>query len=891
MVGGGLLLLLGCHRAVAPEPRAASSPEMSALAPPTSRLPGAVVPTGYRLELTLRPEARHFTGSMHIDAVVKAPTPVVWLNATALEVGAASVGGRPARVVPGGEDFIGLVPDAPLGAGAVAIDLEYRAVVDHQASRGVYAQEEGGEAYAYTFFEPLDARRAFPCFDEPGFKVPWQVTLHVKREHVALGNAPVVREVDEAEGMKRVELAVTPPLPSYLVAFVVGPFELVDGGLAAGAPVRFVVPRGRAAELGWAKEVTPRVLEALVDWSGMPYPLAKLDVAVVPRYWGTMEHPGLVAMGQPLALIPVEQATRDRRQRYANILAHELAHYWFGDLVTMAWWDDTWLNEALAEWLDLIITDAVAPQWNVRDQRVAIAVRAMEADELTSARAIRQPVVTREAISASFDSELTYFKGASVVRMFEAYVGEAHWRGAMRQHLERHRWGNASAAELFSTVREILGAETADGLASFVGQPGVPRITGTLTCAPQPVLRLTQTRSLPPDATAEVAQRWTVPVCFRYGNGREAHSRCALLTEAATEIALDIGHDTKACPTWLWLNANATGYYRTSVDAALARALLTPGSAEARQARLSVAERLMLVADLKAAVSRGAVPLDLALGLAPLVARDPNEKVAAEALKLAALRDDLLDEPSYRRAQRFQLSTFGPLARRLGWRRAPGDSDERHALRRQVLEVACRAGDGELIEEGRRLALAWLQDPPTSGLDDELVSLALSVAAWSGGQALFDRLIAAALAAPDRTAQLRVLGALGSFRDPTLAARALATVQGKQFDLRETAWIPWRLLAERETRALAWSWLQAHLDELLGGMRSDEASWLVGAVAGTFCDAEHRQGAGELLGERARRIDGAHAAVTRGLEASDRCIAEQARHQSALQRFLSAQAR
>ncbi|HEY6032812.1 MAG TPA: hypothetical protein VIV58_01095, partial [Kofleriaceae bacterium] len=289
--------------------------------PPAFRLPGDVAPVRYRVELTLVPDQATAHGEIAIAAKLVKPTRVVWLNAQGLTIEKATIAGAPARVIPGGEQMIGLVVDRDLPA-AFDIDVVYTAPIDHDKSRGIYAAAEGDKAFAYTFFEATDARRAFPCFDEPAFKVPWQLALHIKRDQLARGNTAIVKETDEGSDMKRVELAETVPLPSYLVAFMVGPFEDIDDGVAGRAhtPVHFIVPPGHREELAWAKQVTPKVVAALETYFDMDYPFGKLDIAVVPRFWGTMEHPGVLAMGQPLTLIRPAEQTREREESYANIL-------------------------------------------------------------------------------------------------------------------------------------------------------------------------------------------------------------------------------------------------------------------------------------------------------------------------------------------------------------------------------------------------------------------------------------------------------------------------------------------------------------------------------------------------------------------------------------------
>ncbi|CAN5923630.1 M1 family metallopeptidase [soil metagenome] len=847
--------------------------------PPGLRLPGDVKPSRYRLDLTIVPEAQTARGSVAIEAQVMKPTWVIWLDATELTIGHATIGGRPARVIPGGADYIGLSVGSELPVGPVVITVEWTAPIDHTKSRGIYSEKEGADTYAYSFFEPIDARRAFPCFDEPSYKVPWQLTFHVKADHVALANAPVVSEAPEGNGMKKVVLAESKPLPSYLVAFVVGPFELVDGGTAgrANTPIRFIIPKGRGAELGYAKSITPRVVTALEDYFDMAYPYIKLDVAVVPRFWGTMEHPGIVAMGQPLTLIRPDQATRSRKERYTNILEHELAHYWFGDYVTLAWWDDTWLNEALGEWMDLIITDAAEPGWKVLDQRIRRATEAMDADETLSTKSIRQAVTTREQIESSFDGAITYLKGSTVLRMYELSIGAERWRAFIRSYMAAHAWGNATADDLFAAVRTQLGAENEAGLRSFIEQPGVPRISATLSCTGSPKLALHQQRSLPAGVVDPVARRWSVPVCVRYGDAKTTHRACTTLAATDGELALD-----GPCPTWTVLNADGTGYYRSVVDPKLATDLLTPRSAVARIAKLTAAEKMMLVADVRAAVDRDELSIDKALALAPLLARDPDERIARTAFTASELRKDGLDDALFAKFNRFYLATYKPLATKLGWKRGATDSDDRQQLRQAALTTAYY--DPALAKQATKLTLAWLDD--RTAIDDDLVSVVLLAATHHGDADLFDRLLVAARTPRDRNEKQRLLASLGGFTDPAIVARALGLTLSTDFDLRDSLGILYSVVGGRETRTLGLAFIEAHLDELLARLRDDESSWLLEFFSGVGCDQATYDRVVPIVAARAKKIGGAELAVTRALEASRQCIANSQRQLPALKAFL-----
>jgi len=374
-----LLILAACAadrpsapRATAPAPQAIAQPPPPALvAPPGIRLPRTFRPAAQRVWLTIVPSSPGFSGRTEIDGTLDSATDVVWLNADVLRVGSAvaRVGTEEVQAEPvvRDDERVALRFPRALPAGPVTLRLEFQGTLFTHEDSGIFRQQSGGDWYAFTQFEETDARRAFPCVDEPAAKIPWELTLRVPAGLTAVSNTSVAAEAPAGEGMKEVRFRQTRPLPSYLVAFGVGPFEIKQARPAGKkrVPVRIIAPRGRAHEAAWAARVSPEILEGLEDYFGMAYPYDKLDVLAIPFtvQFGAMENVGLVTFREALVLTRPENDRVARRRAYAAVAAHEFAHQWFGDLVTTAWWDDIWLNEAFATWMTPKIIEHWQPSW------------------------------------------------------------------------------------------------------------------------------------------------------------------------------------------------------------------------------------------------------------------------------------------------------------------------------------------------------------------------------------------------------------------------------------------------------------------------------------------------------------------------------------------------
>jgi len=557
-------------------------------------LPDDVIPKRHIIELTIDPSRDTFTGWAQIRVDLTKPTKTILVNAKDLTPTESSVTvnnlTHATTATATGGEFIALALASPVGPGPATISIRYQGKLDETAVAGPYRNKVAGDWYAFTTFTPIDARRAFPCFDEPRFKTPWEISIRIKRSDKAFSNARQLTETNEANGMKLVKFAPTEPLPAEVVAFCVGPFDVYDGAPAGhGTPIRIISARGQRDQSKTAAQATVDVLPRLEAYTGIPYPFGKLDHVAVPEFkFGAVENPGLITYKASALLVsPTDDKEAEKARRIRSLQAHEVGHQWFGDMVTQATWDDVWLSEGFATWFSAKVMDEEQPPARKLLASVVARERMMATDAGPKTRPVRLEMHSRKDTDGVY-SQFVYQKGAAILVMLDGWLGEDRVRDGVREYLHAHKFGNATTADLESSLE---GSKPV--LDSFLNQTGIPSIRADCNNA-----HLTIEQTNP-------AHNWSVPVCWR---GEGLASSCTVLASRA-EVPL------KSCPAWMYFNAGGTGYYRTEWSADQLAALdLT---------KLTAAERLTLVYDLRAK--------NIASPLLKTLASDPEPEIAQAA--------------------------------------------------------------------------------------------------------------------------------------------------------------------------------------------------------------------------------------------------------------------
>jgi alanyl aminopeptidase len=854
-------------------------------APPTLRLPDVAEPASYALDLTIDPGRPAFQGTIDIAVRVKEKTAILWLNAKDLKIAKVSAeqGGRStsARTVPGGTEFVGLAFERPIEPGPLALRLEFEGVMDESSTQGLFRERDGEDWYAFSMFEATDARRAFPCFDEPAYKVPWQLTLRIPSGTTAVSNTPIESESAGANGGRVVRFKRTEPLPSYLVALGVGPFDYLDAGTAGSkkTKIRIVTPRGKASQGRYAAETTKPLLERLEAYFGMPYPYEKLDHLAVPQAvtFGAEENAGLISWSERALIATPAEETVAFQRRQASYSAHEMAHQWFGDLVTMEWWDDVWLNESFATWMADRTLIEWKPEWGVAVDRVVNRSNVMYNDTLVSARKIHQGIETADDIANAFDG-ISYEKGGAVIAMFESWIGPARFQAGVHAYLEAHKFGSATERDFLRAIEAASRPGVAAAFSTFLDQAGVPLVEVSLDCTGgAPRLALTQRRLLPLGSKGSGAEVWQIPVCSRGGGDGQGARACTLFGAPSGAAP----SPTAACPTWLLANDGEVGYYRALYRGDLLSKLLAVSDT-----RLSEAELVGVLRDVNALAAAGAVPMSDALALVPRFSTAPSRQTVAATVRIASdVHDHLVPEDLEANYARFVSKSFGSRARSLGFVAKAGESEDTKLLRVDLVRfVADEGNEPELQAEAKRLALRWLEDHDAVPADT--AGAVLEAAAIHGDRALFERFCEAAKIEKSRRDQTRLLNAIGSFRDPALTREALAFFLTPAIDSREAYSILFSARRWAGGRQITWDFVKANYDAVLARLPREIADFLPGVGSG-FCDASHRSDVAEFFRERAAKIPGGPRTLAQTLETIDLCIALRASQEGSVREFLS----
>lgn len=842
--------------------------------PPEGRLPDSVEPERYALSLTIDPERDRFSGEVEIEAAIHEPVSVIWLHGNGLEVtrsrivlaDGSELEARYEQVSETGLARLALPREvAPQQARlAFAWSAPFSSELD-----GLYRVEEGGRAYAFTQFEPIAARKVFPSFDEPAFKTPFDITLTVQSGHTAITATPERERRSMADGRDRIIYETTRPLPTYLVAFAVGPLDVVTAEPVPAndvrgepLPLRGVAVQGKGERMTYALERTGAILAALERYTGIGYPYAKLDIIAVPDFQaGAMENVGAVTFREYLVLLD-ESSPSDQQRSFASVMAHELAHFWFGNLVTTPWWDDIWLNEAFATWFAAKGVEAVYPEHRPRARLFRRVLSVMTSDSLVSARRIRQPIESSDDIFNAFDG-ITYRKGAAVLGMFERYVGEEAFRKGVREYLRGHAHGNGDYRDFLNAISGASGENIRPAFESFLEQSGVPLVELSQDCRNgRGILKLEQSRYLPLGSTGDPGRTWQVPVCLRYGGDAQQRERCMLLDEPSESLELDF------CPDWVVPNAGGSGYYRWHVG----EGIRGPAPREPAGDTDRVLEQMAWVDSLKASVRSGRTPVDAALDALTPVLGWPDPLLAEAPVPLFRLAIDQLavNERERDRARSNVARPMVPvlLAANLLPARRPAVGE----LRSIWLSLVTRdARIGVMMNASRERARRWI-DGERDAIDPDVLAPVLEAAVIGGDAGLYDQL-AATLASDLSAAQRRaVVEALGHATVPGAVERLHQLVFSETLRSNEIEDLLVGQSDLPETRAGNWRWIRDHFDRLEEAMPAGHAGELPGRARG-FCSEDRAAQVEQFFEPRIAELQGGPRQLAQALEAIRVCAA------------------
>ena len=857
---------------------------------PHGQLPRWAVPVSYQLAFKVDPSQQGFSGTTAIKVDLKQAADHVWLDGQDLNVTKVTVTDAEGKardgkyvVVAQGEGVSRIDFGGTLKPQQITLTIDYTAPLNEQL-QGLYKVSHAGVPYAMTQMEAISARYAFPGFDEPGFKTPYDIALTIPSDLTAVANTKQISETAAGDKWKTLTFAQTRPLPTYLVAFAVGPWDIVNGPDIAPddyrsevLPLRGIAAHGEGHRMQHVLSETPSIIHTLENYYGFGYPFGKLDLLAAPDFAaGAMENPGLVTFRDWLLLLDPDSPAKYVRGSF-NVTAHELAHQWTGDTVTLAWWNDIWLNEAFATWMQQKVTMKVHPEYRADLDRISGAEGAMHNDSLTTARQIRQPITNNGDIETAFDG-ITYKKGAAVLGMFEGYVGEDTFQQGMRAYIQAHKFGNATAADLVGAIATAAkqGPTFKHAFNSFLDQSGVPYVQTRLEQKNgKTILHLSQDRYLPVGSAGDAKRLWGIPVCVRYATSDGTKVSCELFDQPTGTMVLA---DASAS-TWVMPNANARGYYRFNLSKQ-AWADLTQ-----HVAVLSDTEQLAYADSIDAGFRHG----DLNAGDA-LAALKPLTSVATREVVVAPLdtvnwiyRNEAATDAQRAKIVSWVKEAYLPRMEQLGYQRKPGEAEGDAILRSTLADALALDFNlpevrAALLKQGDA-ALAKKADGhlDLSAADPDLLGTALAVAVQEHGQSALDALIAELPQTTDPALRNAMLAGLSAANTPVLADKARDFALSKQVKVGEMAAI---FRASHDTQAARdalWHWFTGHYDQVVARTGSFAGGMLPALAGGGGCSKVEADRLQAYFEPRLKDVTGADRGLAQTREQTLLCAALKAK--------------
>ena len=806
--------------------------------PPPHRLPTDVVPSRYELLLAPDLEDATFTGTVDVtlecvrstDRIVCNALELDILDASVLDVDDIAIGITAVELRDEDEQVV-FTLERPLPVGAARLHIGFAGVLNDRLRgfyRSTFTDADGTErTIATTQFEATDARRAFPCWDEPAMKATWVVSLVVDADLLAVSNAAEVSRapIDGRPSKHLVRFAETIPMSTYLVAFVVGPLEATTAIDVDGVPVRVVHPIGKGHLTGFALETAAFCLRHFTDYYGIPYPGDKLDLVAVPDFaFGAMENLGCIIFREVLLLVDPATTTQAELQNVADVVNHELAHMWFGDLVTMKWWNGIWLNEAFATFMEMHATDAFRPEWDRWTSFGLARSAAFDTDALTSSRPIEYPVISPADAEGMFDI-LTYEKGAAVVRMLEQYLGPDEFRAGIRSYLRTHEFGNTETTDLWDSIESTTGQPVRRIMDSWILQAGFPAVSVDLVNDGR-TLRLAQHRfgyagdlgdGIAPVPANDDDAVWSVPLIVSQKSAIDGVIAFEKLLLEGRSIDVDLVEPTE----WIVANTEGIGFYRIRYAPALRDALWTHAARD-----LSPIERYGLVDDTWAWVLAGDHEAHDFLDLAEAFVDETDLSVWQRIVAGLAELDRLVDGDARAILQSRIRGVLTGAYERLGHEPRASDTDRDRALRGVLLQGLGVLGASIDLQSRARILL----DIDALDPDPALVAAAVNIVAASGNERDYEDFLARMHDATTPQETIRYLGALADFRDEELMTRTLRLSLTDTVRTQDAPALLRRALANRDVGHLAWSFIAAEWDAINHRLPSNSIARLLGGI-------------------------------------------------------------